>query len=179
MNSTHIAFDWLKLVYAVIYDELFYHHLVFKYIYGICWKTYHYRKYIYYIFYPIYNRYKNVSKTDVRQSWIKNPKSAPPRQTKTMEELFPAPDRFVNYRLANNNFITVSVLHAYDIQTVNDFIFAGFNIAWVFALLILLYILSKHIRATNRPVYDRDREFLYHKLTSVGRFQVKSGALCW
>uniref|UniRef100_A0A8W8I7W7 Uncharacterized protein n=1 Tax=Magallana gigas TaxID=29159 RepID=A0A8W8I7W7_MAGGI len=27
----------------------------------------------------------------------KNPKSAPPRQTKTMEELFPAPDRFVNY----------------------------------------------------------------------------------
>lgn len=81
-----------------------------------------------------------MSKTDVRQSWIKNPKSAPPRQTKTMEELFPAPDRFVNYRLANNNFITVSVLHAYDIQTVNDFIFAGFNIAWVFALLILLYM---------------------------------------
>uniref|UniRef100_A0A8W8MLH2 YqaJ viral recombinase domain-containing protein n=1 Tax=Magallana gigas TaxID=29159 RepID=A0A8W8MLH2_MAGGI len=66
--------------------------------------------------------YKNVSKTDVRQSWIKNPKSAPPRQTKTMEELFPAPDRFVNYR------------------------------------------------TTNRPVNDRDREFLYHKLTSVRRF---------
>eukprot|EP00105_Crassostrea_gigas_P016165 XP_011433448.1 PREDICTED: uncharacterized protein LOC105332515 [Crassostrea gigas] len=44
--------------------------------------------------------YKNVSKTDVRQSWIKNPKSAPPRQTKTMEELFPAPDRFVNYSYA-------------------------------------------------------------------------------
>ena len=82
-----------------------------------------------------------MSKTDVRQSWIKNPKSAPPRQTKTMEELFPAPDRFVNYRLANNNFITVSVLHAYDIQTVNDFFFfAKFNIAWVFALLILLYM---------------------------------------
>lgn len=81
-----------------------------------------------------------MSKTDVRQSWIKNPKSAPPRQTKTMEELFPAPDRFVNYRLANNNFITVSVLHAYDIHTVNDFIFEGFNIAWVFALLILLYM---------------------------------------
>lgn len=80
-----------------------------------------------------------MSKTDVRQSWIKNPKSAPPRQTKTMEELFPAPDRFVNYRLANNNFITVSVLHAYGIQTVNDFILQGL-IAWVFALLILLYM---------------------------------------
>lgn len=26
--------------------------------------------------------------------------SAPPRQTKTMEELFPAPDRFINYRYA-------------------------------------------------------------------------------
>uniref|UniRef100_A0A8W8KII9 Uncharacterized protein n=1 Tax=Magallana gigas TaxID=29159 RepID=A0A8W8KII9_MAGGI len=41
--------------------------------------------------------YKNVSKTDVRQSWIKHPKSAPPRQTQTMEDLFPAPDRFINY----------------------------------------------------------------------------------
>lgn len=42
--------------------------------------------------------YKNVSKTDVRQSWIKHPKSARPRQTQTMENLFPAPDRFINYR---------------------------------------------------------------------------------
>ncbi|XP_061185798.1 uncharacterized protein LOC133193900 [Saccostrea echinata] len=46
--------------------------------------------------------YKNVSKTDVRQSWVKNPKSVPPRQTKTMEDLFPAADRFVNYRLASS-----------------------------------------------------------------------------
>lgn len=113
-----------------------------------------------------------MSKTDVRQSWIKNPKSAPPRQTKTMEELFPAPDRFVNYRLANNNFITVSVLHAYDIETVNDFIFAGFNsMGFCFInFTVHVYILSKNNRATNRPVNDRDREFLYHKLTSVGRF---------
>ena len=44
------------------------------------------------------NRYKNVSKTDERQIWIKHPKSAPPRQTQTMEDLFPAPDRFINYR---------------------------------------------------------------------------------
>lgn len=66
MNLKYIVFDWLKLVYVVIYDELFYYYLVFKYIYGICWKKYYYRKCIYYIFYLIYNRYKNVLKIDVR-----------------------------------------------------------------------------------------------------------------
>lgn len=71
---------------------------------------------MYQIVYPIYNRYKNASKTDVRQSWIKNPKSAPPRQTKTMEELFPAPDRFVNYRLENNNFISLVYIKMFDMH---------------------------------------------------------------
>lgn len=32
---------------------------------------------------------------------MKHPKTAPTRVTKTMEEFFPAPDRFVNYRLVN------------------------------------------------------------------------------
>lgn len=36
LNSKHIAFDWLKLEYVVYYNELFYQHLVFKFIYGIC-----------------------------------------------------------------------------------------------------------------------------------------------
>lgn len=62
---------------------------------------------LYKIFDSVYNRYKNVSKTDVKQSWIKIPKSAPPRQTKTMEKLFSAPDRFKNYRLAHNNVISL------------------------------------------------------------------------
>lgn len=62
---------------------------------------------LYKIFDSVYNRYTNVSKTDVKQSWIKIPKSAPPRQTKTMEKLFSAPDRFENYRLAHNNVISL------------------------------------------------------------------------
>lgn len=101
---------WLTKIsiYVVYYEELFYQHVVFQVnLLEFVAKQYYYRKFIYQIVYPIYNRYKNVSKTDVRQSWIKNPKSAPPRQTKTMEELFPAPDRFVNYRLEHNNFISL------------------------------------------------------------------------
>ncbi|XP_062580316.1 uncharacterized protein LOC134242248 isoform X2 [Saccostrea cucullata] len=34
----------------------------------------------------------------------------------------------------------------------------------------IFQFLSKITRATNRPVNDRDREFLYQKLTTVGRF---------
>ena len=42
--------------------------------------------------------YKNVSKTSVKQSWVKNPKSAPPKETLTMDELFPGSEEFRNYR---------------------------------------------------------------------------------
>lgn len=34
-------------------------------------------------------RYKHVSKTDVKQSWLARPKSAPPKNTKSMTELHP------------------------------------------------------------------------------------------
>lgn len=33
--------------------------------------------------------FKNASKTDVKCSWLKHPKSAPPKQTSTIDELFP------------------------------------------------------------------------------------------
>ncbi|XP_062613222.1 uncharacterized protein LOC134274994 isoform X1 [Saccostrea cucullata] len=33
--------------------------------------------------------YKRASKTDIKCSWLKHPKSAPPKTTKTMEELYP------------------------------------------------------------------------------------------
>jgi hypothetical protein len=46
----------------------------------------------------LYLRYRNVSKTDVRASLIQHPKSAPPKTTQTMEELFPAPPKLANYR---------------------------------------------------------------------------------
>ncbi|XP_062592018.1 uncharacterized protein LOC134253512 [Saccostrea cucullata] len=42
--------------------------------------------------------YKNVSKTDVRESWIKHPKSGPPKKTMTMDELFPPTPKLANYR---------------------------------------------------------------------------------
>lgn len=104
---------WLTKIsiYVVYYEELFYQHVVFKLIY---WNLLQNNiTFIYQIVYSIYNRYKNVSKTDVRQSWIHNPNSAPPRQTKTMEELFPAPDRFVNYRLEHNNFLSLVYIKIY------------------------------------------------------------------
>ncbi|XP_033730184.1 uncharacterized protein LOC117319499 [Pecten maximus] len=41
--------------------------------------------------------YKNVSKTDIRATWIQHPKSLPPKQRQTMEELFPAPPKLANY----------------------------------------------------------------------------------
>lgn len=41
--------------------------------------------------------YKHVSKTDVRASWIKHPKSGPPMKTMTMEDLFPPPAKLTNY----------------------------------------------------------------------------------
>lgn len=41
--------------------------------------------------------YKNVSKTEVRASWIQLPKRAPPKQTTIMEELFPSPPNVANY----------------------------------------------------------------------------------
>ena len=53
-------------------------------------------------------RYKNVEKTDVRQSWIKHPKSAPKKAVSTMEELFPAPEKYRNYRLLYFNNIYVN-----------------------------------------------------------------------
>lgn len=48
-------------------------------------------------------RYKNVSKTDVRASWIQHPKRAPPKQTTTMEELFPPPPNIANYRYVSSH----------------------------------------------------------------------------
>ncbi|KAK3086773.1 hypothetical protein FSP39_000019 [Pinctada imbricata] len=42
--------------------------------------------------------YKNVSKTDIRASWIQHPKSRPPKKTMTMEELFPPPPKLATYR---------------------------------------------------------------------------------
>ncbi|KAK7939877.1 hypothetical protein WMY93_003203 [Mugilogobius chulae] len=41
--------------------------------------------------------FKNVSKTDIKASWIQRPKSAPPTQTLTMDELFPTPPKLANY----------------------------------------------------------------------------------
>nr|XP_034319441.1 uncharacterized protein LOC109618202 [Crassostrea gigas] len=34
--------------------------------------------------------YKKASKTDIKCSWIKHPKSAPPKRTVTMQELYPS-----------------------------------------------------------------------------------------
>ncbi|XP_056016474.1 uncharacterized protein LOC130053356 [Ostrea edulis] len=34
--------------------------------------------------------YKRASKTDVKCSWVKHPKSAPPKETVTMQELYPS-----------------------------------------------------------------------------------------
>lgn len=48
-------------------------------------------------------RYKNVSKTDVRASWIQHPKRAPLKQTTKMEELFPPPPNIVNYRYVSSH----------------------------------------------------------------------------
>ncbi|XP_055997883.1 uncharacterized protein LOC125648452 [Ostrea edulis] len=42
--------------------------------------------------------YKNVSKTDVRASWIQHPKKTPPKKTTTMNELFPPSQKVANYR---------------------------------------------------------------------------------
>ncbi|XP_048741173.2 cell death abnormality protein 1-like [Ostrea edulis] len=39
-------------------------------------------------------RYQHVSKTDARASWVQHPKSALPKTTKLMEELFPAPPKY-------------------------------------------------------------------------------------
>jgi len=32
---------------------------------------------------------KNISKTHIRQSWLRRPKSAPPKDTRTVSEIFP------------------------------------------------------------------------------------------
>jgi len=34
--------------------------------------------------------YKNVSKTDVKCSWLKHPKSAQPKTTQTVADLYPS-----------------------------------------------------------------------------------------
>ncbi|XP_069110329.1 uncharacterized protein, partial [Argopecten irradians] len=47
--------------------------------------------------------YKNVSKTDVRASWVQHPKSAPPKKTLPMDELFPPQPKLANYSNALDN----------------------------------------------------------------------------
>ena len=137
--------------------------------------------------------------------------SAPPRQTKTMEELFPAPDRFINYRYAFIMTVSWMVQNikkwqypkseniknreiAYFLWAIYT-VFYGWNCIslvvhpnffrpasyrsaasmvyvkpFSVVLCSIFQLLSKITRATNRPVNDRDREFLYQKLTTVGRF---------
>ena len=41
----------------------------------------------------ILNRYKNVTKTDMKASWIQQPKSAPPKKITMMEEVFQPPPK--------------------------------------------------------------------------------------
>lgn len=50
--------------------------------------------------------YKRASKTDVKCSWLKHPKSAPPKSTVTMSDLYPPKQQeykyvFINKLLAN------------------------------------------------------------------------------
>ncbi|XP_062583748.1 uncharacterized protein LOC134245490 isoform X2 [Saccostrea cucullata] len=62
--------------------------------------------------------------------------SAPPRQTKTMEELFPAPDRFINYSNALDTIPeppvpTLAVPLVEDLISSQEFISAENPIAWM------------------------------------------------
>lgn len=43
--------------------------------------------------------YKRASKTDVKCSWIKHPKSAPPKSTTTMAEMYPPRQQDYSYAL--------------------------------------------------------------------------------
>lgn len=50
--------------------------------------------------------YKRASKTDIKCSWLKHPKSAPPKSTVTMSDLYPPKQQeykyvFINKLLAN------------------------------------------------------------------------------
>lgn len=47
---------------------------------------------------PLFLSYKNVSKTDVRQAWIKHPKSGPPKNTQAVEELVNPTKKLDGYR---------------------------------------------------------------------------------
>lgn len=50
---------------------------------------------IFYVKPVFYNfRYKNASKTDVKQSWLKCPKTKLPKEVKTISELYPQPKEF-------------------------------------------------------------------------------------
>lgn len=50
------------------------------------------------IYMHAYLRYRNVSKTDVKAGWLRHPKSGPPKQVQTVEDMHPPSEP--NYKYA-------------------------------------------------------------------------------
>ena len=42
--------------------------------------------------------FKCASKTDVKQAWLNKPKSGPPQETQTIDDMFPGPQPLSTYR---------------------------------------------------------------------------------
>lgn len=102
-----------------------------------------------------YSRYKRASKTDVKCSWLKHPKSAPPKSTVTMSDLYPPKQQEYSYVSQSD---TPSLYFDENFFTVDSRFFFN-NIKWI-----------NMFRALTRKVTDDDRAFLYNQLGQLGRF---------
>ena len=72
--------------------------------------------------YSYYFSYKRTSKTDVKCSWLKHPKSAPPKHTVTISDLYPQKQLEYRYAFLKSKTLNFSVSMCTFIQVTNKYI---------------------------------------------------------